>query len=118
MPTLRERQAYLGFPLQGGDDQGRTVWANARGDGIVPALKPLALEGCLGPVLADHLDDATGAGEPGLFDVNRCAWEDRFEQRAIGGAVQDDLRLVGTGQLLNHMVEPQVQQEIAVARLD
>ena len=118
MPALRERQAYLGFPLQRGDDQRGPVRTNARGDGIVPAIEPLALECRLGPVLADHLDDATCAGELGLFHANRRMWEDRFEQRAIGGAVEDDLGLVRTGELLDHMVEPQVQKQIAVTRFD
>jgi hypothetical protein len=94
------------------------VRTDAGGDGIVPALQPLALERCLGPVLANHLDDTTRAGAARLLHANRRVREDRFEQGAIGGAVEDDRGLVGTGELLNQTFEPEVQKEIAMTRFD
>src|SRR5215213_10983714 len=118
MPALRERQAYLGFPLQGGDDQGGTVRTDVCSNGIVPALEALALQGCLGPVLANHLDNAICAGEPGLFHPNWRLRENGFEQGAISGAIEDDLGLVGTGELLNHMVEPQIQKETTISHFN
>src|SRR3954463_15936505 len=108
MPALRERQAYLGFPLERRDDQGGTVRTDARGDGIVPAMGPLALECRLGPVLTDHLDHALCAGGRGLLHANRGIWEDRFEQRAIGSAIKDDLGRVRTGELRDPMVQPEI----------
>ena len=53
----------------------------------------------------------TRAGEPGLFHPNRRLWEDGFEQCAIGGTVEDDLGLIRTGELRDHMFEPQVQKQ-------
>src|SRR3954453_6598123 len=115
MAALSQRLAHRCFPLERGDDECGPVRTNARGNGIVPAMGTLALECRFGPVLADYLDDTTRAGELGLFHPNGRVGEDCFEQRAIGGTIEDDLGLVRTGELFNQMLQSEIEKQIAVA---
>jgi len=118
MAALSQRRAHRCFPLQRGDDERGLAGANTGGDGIVPALQALALKRRFGPVLADHLDDTNRAGKRGLFHPNRRVGDDGFEQALIGGAVEDDLGLIRTGELRDQMLQSEIEQQIAVACFD